>query len=151
MLFNAIVSPFPNSIITGLGIETLGLVADRVHKMLRTPSATKPQMGSLIITQLQTQMMLQEKILHPQLTFTAILSSEAGLALTPAEHALPVAKPRAAARAALSELPLCRHADADGLRLAVVVVEGDEPVPVGQVQRQVLLHSLLQWSDTVQT
>ena len=118
--------------------------------MLRTPSATKPQMGSLIITQLQTQMMLQEMILHPQLTFTAILSSEAGLALTPAEHALPVARPRAAARAALSELPLCRHADADGLRLAVVVVEGDEPMAVGQVQRQVLLHSLLQLSNSVQ-
>ena len=80
------------------------------------------------------------------LAFTAVLSAESGLALAPAEDALPVGRPGAAARAALQPVPhrppVGRRADPDLLRLAKVVVEGDEPVAVRQVQRHLLLHRL---------
>ena len=71
-------------------------------------------------------------------------AAESGLALAPAEDAGPVGRTGAAARAAASlhHRPLGRRADPDLLRLAKVVVEGDEPVAVRQVQRHLLLHRL---------
>ena len=60
------------------------------------------------------------------LTFTAVISGEPGAALAPAEDALAVGV--AAAGAAERQVARQRHEARDLLRIAVVVVKGNEPV-----------------------
>jgi hypothetical protein len=71
----------------------------------------------------------------------AVVSSVSGLALASSEDAFPVSV--AAVRAPLRHLDRLRGEQLDGLGVAEVVVQGDEPVAVVQVERQLLLHGPL--------